>query len=101
MARMSGLQKMSFAELAALRAEVERTMVDKQGAERTALRAKMADIAKQHGLSLDEVLGKSRKGRGSIAPKCRDPRTPGPVGAACHFGWWPQPRETRPGRTTS
>jgi DNA-binding protein H-NS len=76
MARMSGLQKMSYAQLAELRAEVERIMVDKQGAERTALRAKMADIAKEHGLSLDEVLGKGRRGKGSVAPKYRDPKNP-------------------------
>ena len=76
MARMSGLQKMSYAELAKLRARVDRMMVDKQSAERTALRSKMADIAKEHGLSLDEVLGKGRKGKGSVAPKYRDPKNP-------------------------
>ena len=74
MARMSGLQKMSYAELAELRAQVDRTMVDKQGAERMALRQKMADLAKEHGLSLDEVFGKARKGKGSVAPKYRDPK---------------------------
>ena len=74
MARMNGLQKMSYAELAELRAQVDRMMVDKQGAERVALRQKMADIAKQHGLSIDEVLGKARKGKGSVAPKYRDPK---------------------------
>ena len=76
MARMSGLQKMSYAELAELRAQVDRTMVDRQGAERMALRQKMADLAKEHGLSLDEVLGKARKGKGSVAPKYRDPKNP-------------------------
>ena len=29
-----------------------------------------------HGLSLDEVLGKGRKGKGSVAPKYRDPKNP-------------------------
>jgi DNA-binding protein H-NS len=76
MARISGLQKMSYAELADLRAEVDRMRVDKQSAERTALRQKMADLAKEHGLSLDEVLGKARKGKGSVAPKYRDPKNP-------------------------
>ena len=75
MARMSGLQKMSYAELAVLRAQVDRVMVDKQSSERTALRQKMADIAEEHGLSLDEVLGKGQ-GKGSIAPKYRDPKKP-------------------------
>ena len=76
MARMSGLQKMSYAELAELRAQVDRMMVEKQSRERTALRQKMADIAKEHGLSIEEVLGKGRKGKGSVAPKYRDPKNP-------------------------
>jgi DNA-binding protein H-NS len=81
MARVNGLQKLSYAELAELRSQVDRMMVDKQSAERTALRQRMADIASQHGLSLDEVLGKGRKGKGHVAAKYRDPktlRTPGP-----------------------
>ena len=68
--------RMSYAELAELRTQVDRTMVDKQSSERAALRQKMADIAKEHGLSLDEVLGKGRKGKGSVAPKYRDPKNP-------------------------
>ena len=52
-------------------------MVEKQGSERAALRQKMADMAKDHGLSLDEVLGKSRRrGKGSVAVKYRDPKNP-------------------------
>jgi DNA-binding protein H-NS len=51
-------------------------MGEKESAERTALRQKMADMAKDHGLSLDEVLGKARKGKGSVAPKYRDPKNP-------------------------
>jgi DNA-binding protein H-NS len=51
-------------------------MVEKQNAERVALRQKLADMAKEHGLSLEEVLGKGRKGKGSVAPKYRDPKNP-------------------------
>jgi DNA-binding protein H-NS len=76
MARVNGLQKLSYAELAELRSQVDRMMVDKQSAERTALRQRMADIASQHGLSLDEVLGKGRKGKGRVAAKYRDPKNP-------------------------
>ena len=76
MARMSGLEKMSYAELSELRSQVDRLMVDKQSSERSALRQKMADLARDHGLSLDEVLGKGRKGKGSVAPKYRDPKHP-------------------------
>ena len=76
MARMSGLDRMSYAELAELRNQVDRTMVERQNSERVALRQKMADMARDHGLSLDEVLGKGRKGKGSVAPKYRDPKNP-------------------------
>jgi DNA-binding protein H-NS len=77
MARTNGLEKMSYAELADLRTRVDQAMADKQSTERAALRQKMADLAKDHGLSLDEVLGKGRrKGKGSVAVKYRDPKSP-------------------------
>ena len=76
MARMSGLDRMSYAELAELRTQVDRMMVEKQNSERVALRQKLTDMAKEHGLTLDEVFGKGRKGKGSVAPKYRDPRNP-------------------------
>ena len=74
MARVNGLEKMSYGELAELRTQIERVMVEKQNFERTALRQQMADMAREHGLSLDEVLGKVRKGKGTVAPKYRDPK---------------------------
>jgi DNA-binding protein H-NS len=73
MARFN-LEKMSYAELAALRPQVDRLMADKQTAERAGLRQKMADVAAAAGLTLDEVLGKRRKGKGSVAIKYRDPK---------------------------
>jgi DNA-binding protein H-NS len=76
MARMNSLDKMSYSELATLRTQIDGMMVEKQSAERAALRQKMADMAKDAGLSLDEVLGKARKGKGSVAPKYRDPKNP-------------------------
>jgi DNA-binding protein H-NS len=76
MAKLNGIDKMSFAELSQLRAQIDRLMVDKQNTERVALRQKLSDMAKEHGLSLEEVLGKGRKGKGSVAPKYRDPKNP-------------------------
>ena len=70
------LEKMSYSQLAALRIQVDKTMVGKQGAERTALRQQMMDLAREHGLSLDEVLGKGRRGKGTVAIKYRDPKNP-------------------------
>jgi DNA-binding protein H-NS len=70
------LEKMSYTQLASLRSQVERAMVDKQTADRAALRQKMADMAGAAGLTLDDVLGKRRKGKGSVAIKYRDPKNP-------------------------
>ena len=75
MARIN-LEKMSYSQLAALRIQVDKTMVEKQSAERTALRQQMMDLAREHGLSLDEVLGKGRRGKGTVAIKYRDPKNP-------------------------
>ena len=77
MARKNSLDKMSYSELATLRTRIDGLMVEKQAAERTALRQKFSDLARDHGLSLDEVLGKGRrKGKGSVAIKYRDPKNP-------------------------
>jgi DNA-binding protein H-NS len=70
------LDKMSHAQLSALRLQVDRAMADKQSSERAALRQKMEDMAKDAGLSLDEVLGKKRRGKGTVAVKYRDPNNP-------------------------
>jgi DNA-binding protein H-NS len=76
MARKNSLDKMSYSELATLLTEIDRAMVEKQAAERIALRQKLSDMAKDAGLTLDEVFGKGRKGKGSVAPKYRDPKNP-------------------------
>jgi DNA-binding protein H-NS len=76
MARVNGLEKMSYAELAEMRAQIDSLMAEKQNSERSALRQKMADMAKDAGLSLDEVFGKGRKGKGTVAVKYRDPKNP-------------------------
>jgi DNA-binding protein H-NS len=70
------LEKISFAQLSKLRLQVDRVMVEKQASERAALRQKMAEMAEAAGMSLDAVLGKGRKGKGSVAPKYRDPKNP-------------------------
>jgi len=75
MARLN-LDKMSYAELSELRSSVERMMLEKQSSERSALRQKMAEMAEKAGMSLDALLGKGRKGKGSVAPKYRDPKNP-------------------------
>jgi hypothetical protein len=64
-ARIGLLHKMSYAELAAVRAQVDHAMVEEQNAARIAPREKLADMAKDAGLTLDEVFGKGEsKGNG-------------------------------------
>ena len=77
MARTRALENMSFAELTALRARVDRLLVSRKNEARTELREKMASLAKSEGMSLEEVLGrKGRRGKGSVAIKYRDPSNP-------------------------
>jgi DNA-binding protein H-NS len=76
MPKMKSLDKMTHGELVALRLRVDRLMVQKQDSDRAALREKMSDMAKAHGLTIQEVFGKGRKGKGSVAIKYRDPKNP-------------------------
>jgi|SRR5687767_14868989 DNA-binding protein H-NS len=71
MARSKNIENMSFAELTAMQARIERVKSEKQNAERAALRQKLADIAKQNGFDIRELFD-GRKGKGSVAVKYRD-----------------------------
>ena len=75
MAKMNGLDKMSFSELADMENQIERLKSDRQNSERAALRQRMVDIAKQHGFDIHDLFGKGRKG--TVAVKYRDPKNPG------------------------
>jgi DNA-binding protein H-NS len=76
MARPSNLKKMSFAELTKMEAQIERLKVEKQNAERAAVREKVTAMLKQHGFTIDELFGKRGRGKGTVAVKYRDPRNP-------------------------
>src|SRR4030081_927869 len=79
MARSKNLENMSFAELTAMQARIERAKIEKQSSERAALRQKMADMAKEHGFDIRELVdGRMGKGkRGKVAIKYRDPKNAG------------------------
>lgn len=77
MARNGDIEKMSYAELSEMAAQIERLKVGKQSAERNALRQKLAGIAKDAGFELSDLFGKGGKGgkgKGSVAVKYRDPK---------------------------
>ena len=74
MARASDLDKMSAEELTEMERQIQRLKVEKHNEERVELRQKLTDEAKKHGYSIQELFGKGRKGRGSVAIKYRDPK---------------------------
>ncbi len=76
MARQDGFDKMSYGELTALRHRIDRIIVEKQERARSALRQEMSNLAREHGVSLDELFGRGGAGKGSVAVKFRDPKNP-------------------------
>jgi DNA-binding protein H-NS len=60
----NGLEKMSYAELSALEHRIARAKVEKQDAEREAVRKKVTELAKEHGFDIRELVGGRGKGRG-------------------------------------
>jgi DNA-binding protein H-NS len=79
MPKSDDLDKMTYAELAQMEAQIERLKAEKQNTERNALRQRLTDIAKEHGFDINDLFGKSGKARskGIVAPKYRDPKNPG------------------------
>ena len=75
MARNGDFEKMSYAELTKMQADIERLKVGKQSSERAALKEKLTNIAREAGFDLHELFSKgTRKGKGSVAVKYRDPK---------------------------
>jgi DNA-binding protein H-NS len=67
-------EKMSYAELAEMEAQIQRLKVGKQNAERAEVRERLTDLAKKHGFDIRELFGKARKAKGTVAIKYRDPK---------------------------
>ena len=78
MARINGLEKMSYAELSDLRNRIDAAMVEAKGAEKRALRAKLEALAAESGLTVAEVMGGTRGQRkgSKVAAKYRNPKDP-------------------------
>jgi DNA-binding protein H-NS len=75
MAKINGLDKLTYAELADLRNRVDMLMGQKRNSERAELRDKITEMLKDHGLTAQEMFGRGRKG-GAVAVKYRDPKNP-------------------------
>src|SRR5438552_8327209 len=76
MARTPDLEKMTFAELTEMEAQIERLKVEKQSAQRVAVRQRLTEEAKKHGFDINELFGRRGKGKGTVAAKYRDPKNP-------------------------
>jgi DNA-binding protein H-NS len=76
MVRNGGFEKMSYAELSKMQADIERLKTEKHISERAALKEKLVQIAKDAGFELHELFGKSGRGKGSVAVKYRDLKNP-------------------------
>jgi DNA-binding protein H-NS len=79
MARNRAPENMNYTELMQLRSRVDRLVEQKKTEAQTELRAKIANLAKAQGLSLEDVLGgkrRSGRGKGTVAIKYRDPKNP-------------------------
>ena len=77
MAKVNGLDKMSYADLAELRDRVDAAMIAAQAAEKQAIRAEMEALAAKAGLSISDIFGGGRgsKMKGSkVAVKYRNPK---------------------------
>ena len=55
MARKNGLEKMSYADLVRMEADIARMKIEKQAAERNAVRQKLTDIAAAAGFDINAV----------------------------------------------
>ena len=60
-------------QLRELKDRIDAKIIVKQKTERADLKAKFAELAAESGLSLDDILGSKRGGKGSVAPKYRNP----------------------------
>lgn len=75
MARPRNLDKLSYADLIAMRDQIDALLVRKQAEEKEVLKQKLAEMAKASGFSIDDVIGKGSR-KGTVAIKYRDPKNP-------------------------
>lgn len=78
MAKLPDLDKLSYNDLQTLIRNAQQALVDKQAAAKNELKESFMAQAREHGMSLEELFGKGRRGggKGSVAIKYRDPKNP-------------------------
>ena len=88
MARSKNIENMSYAELTAMQARIERAKAERQSADRAALKQQMTEMAKKHGFDMRELFD-GRKGREKSRLNIAIPatrRTRGRAADACRGG---------------
>jgi hypothetical protein len=90
MARSKNIENMSFAELTAMQARIEKAKAEKQSSERVALKQTLTDMAKKHGFDITNSSAAERESgarwRSSIAILITR-QTSGLVAGVCRSGW--------------
>jgi DNA-binding protein H-NS len=77
MAKLPDLEKLSYAELQEVIRNAQQLLAEKQSVAKNELKESFIAQAREHGISLEELFGKGRKGgKGSVAIKYRDPKNP-------------------------
>lgn len=77
MAKINGLEKMTYKELVDLQKRVDKAIVERKSADKAELKRKIAEVAAASGFDLAELIGKgaSRKGA-KVGVKFRNPADP-------------------------
>ncbi|MFZ4807799.1 MAG: H-NS family nucleoid-associated regulatory protein [Hyphomicrobiaceae bacterium] len=78
MARINGLDKLSYADLAELKTRVEAAMAARKAADAHAVKLQMQELAAASGFSVSELFGDKRSARkgAASAVKYRNPKDP-------------------------
>lgn len=77
MAAKVNLSKMSLEELNALAKDVKKAIAGFQDRQRAEALKEVQAVAKKHGMSVDELLGKKgKRKKAKVAPKYRNPANP-------------------------
>ena len=66
--------KMTLAQLKDLRSRLDKTITDREQAERTQLRQKVETMVASAGMSLTDLIGKSSRKARSVPIKYRNPK---------------------------
>jgi DNA-binding protein H-NS len=70
------LDKLSYAELVALKTKVENEIKSREHEEKARAKKQIVDLARAHGLSIEELLGKTGGVRKPVEAKYRHPQRP-------------------------